>query len=66
MRALIKHVEVGEDGVRVVYKVQPSPFESGPLGGCSQHCWDGGCGSRGSAPDPEGQSGGPEGPAAKP
>jgi hypothetical protein len=41
MRALIKHVEVGEDGVRVVYKVQPCPFESGPQGGRSQHCWDG-------------------------
>jgi site-specific DNA recombinase len=61
MRALIKHVEVGEDGVRIVYKVQPSPFESGPLGGCSQHCWDGGCGPRGSVPDPQGQSGDPEG-----
>jgi site-specific DNA recombinase len=42
MRALIKHVEVGEDGVRIVYKVQPCPFEAGPEGGRSQHCWRGG------------------------
>jgi site-specific DNA recombinase len=41
MRALIKHVEVGEDGVRVVYKVQPCPFDPSPQGGRSQHCWDG-------------------------
>ena len=41
MRALIKHVEVGEDGVRVVYKVQPCPFESDPQEGRSQHCWNG-------------------------
>jgi site-specific DNA recombinase len=49
MRALIKHVEVGEDGVRVVYKVQPCPFESGPQGGRSQHCWDGTGGTLGGA-----------------
>jgi site-specific DNA recombinase len=41
MRALIKQVEVGEDGVRVVYKVQPCPFDSGPQEGRLQHCWDG-------------------------
>ena len=41
MRALIKHVEVGEDGVRVVYKVQPCPFDPSPQEGRSQHCWDG-------------------------
>ncbi len=39
LRALIKHVEVGEDGIRIVYKVQPCPFEAGPSGGLSQHCW---------------------------
>ena len=39
MRALIKQVEVGEDGIRIVYKVQPRPFESGPERGQSQHCW---------------------------
>jgi site-specific DNA recombinase len=50
MRALIKHVEVGEGGVRVVYKVQPCPFESGPQGGRLQHCWDGTGWRSGSAP----------------
>jgi site-specific DNA recombinase len=39
LRALIKRVEVGEDGIRVVYKVRPCPFERGPSGGLSQHCW---------------------------
>jgi site-specific DNA recombinase len=42
MRALIKQVEVSEDGIRVVYKVQPCPFEAGPERGHSQHCWRGG------------------------
>jgi site-specific DNA recombinase len=41
LRALIKQVEVGEDGIRIVYKVQPCPFEAGPLRGPSQHCWRG-------------------------
>jgi site-specific DNA recombinase len=41
MRALIKQVEVGKDGIRIVYKVQPCPFESGPERGHSQHCWRG-------------------------
>src|SRR5262249_39005039 len=39
MRALIKQVEVGEGGIRIVYKVQPCPFESGPERGRSQRCW---------------------------
>jgi len=39
MRALIKQVEVGEDGIRVVYKVQPCPFDPSPERGSSQHCW---------------------------
>jgi site-specific DNA recombinase len=41
MRALIKQVEVGKDSIRIVYKVQPCPFESGPERGQSQHCWRG-------------------------
>lgn len=41
MRGLIKHVEVGEEGIRIVYKVQPCPFETGPERGSSQHCWRG-------------------------
>jgi site-specific DNA recombinase len=51
MRALIKQVEVGEDGIRVVYKVQPCPFESGPERGRSQHCWRGNLSGVGE-PDP--------------
>jgi site-specific DNA recombinase len=33
LRALVKQVEVGEDSIRVVYKVAPLPFERGPKGG---------------------------------
>src|ERR1700730_13501366 len=54
MRALIKHVEVGEDGVRVVYKVQPCPFDPSPQEGRSQHCWDGSGGTRGAVTWPGG------------
>jgi len=38
LRALVKRVEVGTDAVKVVYKVDPRPFEQGPSGGRSQHC----------------------------
>jgi site-specific DNA recombinase len=55
MRALIKHVEVGEDGVRVVYKVQPRPFEPSPPGGLSQHCWNRGPPSGGQLTNTGGQ-----------
>lgn len=41
MRTLIKQVEVGTEAIRVVYKVAPHPFESGPQGGRSQDCWRG-------------------------
>jgi site-specific DNA recombinase len=41
MRALIKQIEVGQDGIRVVYNVQPRPFDAGPERGHSQHCWRG-------------------------
>ena len=41
MRALIKQVEVGEDGIRIVYKVHPCPFDSGAQGRHSQHCGKG-------------------------
>jgi site-specific DNA recombinase len=41
MRALIKQVEVGEEVIRVVYKVTPLPFELGPNRGFSQDCWRG-------------------------
>lgn len=36
LRALIKQVEIGEEAIRVVYKVPPPPFVKGPEGGRSQ------------------------------
>jgi site-specific DNA recombinase len=39
--ALIKHVEVGKEALRVVYKVHPDPFDHGPQRGRSQDCWRG-------------------------
>jgi site-specific DNA recombinase len=41
LRALIKQVEVGKDAIRIVYKVNPDPFEQGPSGGRKQDCWRG-------------------------
>ncbi len=41
LRALIKHVEVGKEAIRVVYKVTPDPFDHRPEGGRSQDCWRG-------------------------
>ena len=41
LRALIKHVEVGKEAVRVVYKVNPRPFDEGPERGRKQDCWRG-------------------------
>lgn len=42
LRALIKQVEVGKEAIRVVYKVNPDPFDQGPERGRSQDCWRGG------------------------
>ena len=39
IRALVKQVEIDEGEVRIVYRVSPSPFESGPQQGRLQHCW---------------------------
>jgi site-specific DNA recombinase len=39
VRALVKQVEIGEQEVRIVYRVSPSPFEKGPQQGSLQHCW---------------------------
>ena len=36
---LVKKVEVDEEGVRIVYRVRPSPFEQGPQHGSLLHCW---------------------------
>jgi site-specific DNA recombinase len=39
IRALVKRVEIGREEVRVVYKVSPPPFASGPANGASlQDC----------------------------
>jgi len=38
IRALVKRVEVGKEGVRVVYRVGPSPFRDSPERGIMQHC----------------------------
>ena len=37
--ALARKVEVDEEGVRIVYRVRPSPFEQGPQHGSLLHCW---------------------------
>ncbi len=39
LRALVKRVEVGNETVRIVYKVPPRPFVKGPQRGLLQHCW---------------------------
>lgn len=39
VRSLVKRVEVDEDQVQVVYRVDPRPFVEGPDGGRWQHCW---------------------------
>ena len=40
IRALVKRVEIGEEDVRVIYKVSPAPFVEGPASGaCLQDCW---------------------------
>lgn len=36
---LVKRIEVGEEEVRVVYRVPCGPFEVGPAGGAGQDCW---------------------------
>jgi site-specific DNA recombinase len=36
---LVKRIEVGEEEVRMVYRVQCAPFEVTPSGGHSQDCW---------------------------
>jgi site-specific DNA recombinase len=41
IRSLVKRVEVGNQEVRVVYRVNPHPFDQGPEGGLLQHCWRG-------------------------
>lgn len=39
LRALVKRVEVDEAQVRVVYRIDPLPFDHGPARGRLQDCW---------------------------
>ena len=39
IRTLVKCVEIGKDDVQIVFRVAPIPFDSGPGGANSQHCW---------------------------
>ena len=38
IRALVKHVQINENNVRVVYRVTPSASADGPAGEIMQHC----------------------------
>ena len=39
IRALVKRVEVDEARVRVIYRIDPLPFDQGPARGRLQDCW---------------------------
>jgi len=39
IRALVKRIEIGKDEVNVVFRVTPSPFDTGPERGGLPHCW---------------------------
>jgi len=39
IRSLVKRVEVDEAHVRVIYRVEPLPFDQGPARGRLQDCW---------------------------
>jgi len=39
IRALVKRVEIDEAQVRVIYRVDPLPFDHGPARGRLQDCW---------------------------
>ena len=38
IRALVKQIEVSENEVRIVYRVNTDPFVKAPKGGCAQDC----------------------------
>jgi site-specific DNA recombinase len=38
IRTLVKRIEVGLDGVRIVYRVSPPPFVRRPIGGALEYC----------------------------
>src|SRR5690606_28155381 len=39
LRALVKRVEVDETQMRVIYRIDPLPFDHGPARGRLQDCW---------------------------
>jgi site-specific DNA recombinase len=39
IRALVKQIEVSDDQVRIVYRVNAVPFVKAPTGGIAQDCW---------------------------
>ena len=63
IRALVKRVEVGDEEVRVVYKVSPLPLPDGPRRGISPDCTRRVGPPAGLQPDPQGDGagGGPRG-----
>ena len=38
IRALVKRIEVGNNAIRIVYRVSPPPFVKAPVGGILEHC----------------------------
>jgi site-specific DNA recombinase len=43
IRALVRRVEIGPEAVRIVYRVTPRPFDSGPARGALPDCTGRGC-----------------------
>ena len=39
IRAVVKQIEIDTEEVRIVYKVEPIPFDSAPGRGLLPHCW---------------------------
>ena len=39
IRALVKAIEVSDDEIRIVYRVNTVPFVEAPCGGIAQDCW---------------------------
>jgi site-specific DNA recombinase len=41
IRTLVKQIEIGSEGVKVVYRIDSLPFVQAPERGVLQHCWRG-------------------------
>jgi site-specific DNA recombinase len=39
IRTLVKQIEIGTEGVKVVYRIDSLPFAQAPERGVLQHCW---------------------------